>query len=1133
MIEAFKLVGKIALDGANAVQSDLKNLETKLKSAKEKMSDYGDKMKSVGEGMSKWVTVPLTALGVGAIKSASDLQGASATIQSELGISAQEAEKLNGVAKNLWAQGFGENIQGVAEKVAGVTKSLGNLGQTDLSYVTKGLDLFERRGWADTQESLRAVKTLMEQFGMSATQATDYLASGFQQNLDYSGEFLDTISEYGTYFSEMGFSGDQFFNTLKSGAESGAFQLDKVGDAMKEFTLRSKDGSTASTEAFQALGLNATEMTNAFNTGGETGRLAFQKVVGALQNTGNETERNKIAVALFGTQYEDLGEQAFDAFLKADQGLTNVEGSAGRASKAFQETFGVRLQSAIRQTQVALEPVGQVLMNFVERILPPLLEKIQSVATWFGNLSTGGQNLVVAIGALVAGFGPLLVIIGSVVGAVGNFLPVIAKIAPHLGKIRLLITALMGPWGLLIAGIGLAITAGVALYQNWDKIGNSKFLLMAGPIGFVVGAIKTLQNAFSSAIPPVDNFGNKVSEATEKSVQGLINLSDKGTMQLNLWSGQAKVITEQMATSLTGTYNTMTSQIISALEKQKTDGIAKQTEFFNQSGALTAEREAEILAKQGQYYDQQILKTQEGNTRINEIIQTASNEHRAITTAERDEINRIKDEMLTTGIQAMSKNEIETKAILERMKANSDEMNAQMASKVVQESIKARDGAIKSANETYEQKIAKIVQMRDESGIISAEEANKLIQEATREKDGTITKANEMHTGVIAEAKLQAGEHVNEVDWSTGEIKKKWQVMKDDLIMKTKEMGTSVKESWNNWVDETNTKLNTGITNMKTSWTDFKTDMSTRTEELKTSLGTTWSNLKTDLETKTEELKTNVQTKWTNFKTGIETTTEGLKSGVQTKFENLKTKSGEIWESLKSKSSTTWNNLKTNLGNSAEGIRKDTESKFTTAKNKATSLWESAKTDMSNTWTNLKSDIVGKAGNIASDVGSKFTTAKNNIMNPINTAKTKILGYIDTIKSKFSGLSLTIPKPKVPKISIKWKTKSFLGKDVTYPTGFDVAWAGWNAKGGIVDGATILGAGEKGKEALLPLEGKYFRPVASMIAEQLKGLNMGSASGGAVIEIPIIINGREMARAIVPDLDREIERQRHIRGRGL
>lgn len=576
MIEAFQLVGKIALQGANAVRSDLQSLEQRIKTSSDKIKSFGEGMKKAGEGATKWLSVPLAALGVGALKAASDLSASQATIQQELGISAKEAESLNGVAKNLWAQGFGENIQGVAEKVSGVTRSLGDLGKTDLSYVTKGLDLFERRGWADTQESLRAVKTLMEQFGMSATEATDYLTAGFQQNLNYSGEFLDTISEYGTYFSEMGFSGNEFFNTLKSGAESGAFQLDKVGDAMKEFTLRSKDGSKASTDAFTALGLNATEMTNAFNTGGETGRAAFQKVITALQGTESETERNKIATALFGTQYEDLGESAFNAFLKADQGLNDIEGSTGRANEAFQQTFGVRLQSALREAQVALEPVGLVLMDFVERILPPLLEKIQGVATWFGNLSPVMQNVTVIVGAVGAAIGPVLVILGNLIGAVMNILPVLSKAKTGFTVVRTALMALTGPVGITIAVITSLIAIGVALYKNWDTIKNHP-LVKGTVFGSLMSGMEKIKGMFQSAIPPVDNFGKSVSDTTKKSVQGLLDLSTKGTEQLTLFVGQSKVISQDMATSLTGTYNQMADQVISALQKQKTQGIQEQT----------------------------------------------------------------------------------------------------------------------------------------------------------------------------------------------------------------------------------------------------------------------------------------------------------------------------------------------------------------------------------------------------------------------------------------------------------------------------------------------------------------------------------------------------------------------------
>lgn len=55
-----------------------------------------------------------------------------------------------------------------------------------------------------------------------------------------------------------------------------------------------------------------------------------------------------------------------------------------------------------------------------------------------------------------------------------------------------------------------------------------------------------------------------------------------------------------------------------------------------------------------------------------------------------------------------------------------------------------------------------------------------------------------------------------------------------------------------------------------------------------------------------------------------------------------------------------------------------------------------------------------------------------------------------------------------PKIVINWEPVVVAGKRLfDFPTGFDIQWA---AKGGIVDGATLIGAGEAGKEAIIPLE---------------------------------------------------------------
>lgn len=64
---------------------------------------------------------------------------------------------------------------------------------------------------------------------------------------------------------------------------------------------------------------------------------------------------------------------------------------------------------------------------------------------------------------------------------------------------------------------------------------------------------------------------------------------------------------------------------------------------------------------------------------------------------------------------------------------------------------------------------------------------------------------------------------------------------------------------------------------------------------------------------------------------------------------------------------------------------------------------------------------------------------------------------------------------KLPHIEINWGTVTAFGKSFNYPKGFNLRWY---AKGGILDGAqifgqignTLLGGGEAGREAVLPLE---------------------------------------------------------------
>ncbi|TMN23156.1 phage tail tape measure protein [Lentibacillus cibarius] len=170
--------------------------------------------------------------------------------------------------------------------------------------------------------------------------------------------------------------------------------------------------------------------------------------------------------------------------------------------------------------------------------------------------------------------------------------------------------------------------------------------------------------------------------------------------------------------------------------------------------------------------------------------------------------------------------------------------------------------------------------------------------------------------------------------------------------------------------------------------------------------------------------------------------------------------------------------------------------------------------------TNLKSKGLSIFNTLKNRVKSIFEKVKDFITNPIKTAKDTVKDMIDKIKGFFSGLKLKIPKPKLPKISVT-KKKGVLG--IPYPD-FDVSW---NAKGAIFNGATLLGGGqgvgEAGAEAVLPIQHKrYMKPFASAVADHLqpKEPTQQVQPQKVTVEVPVYMNGREVARSTVDDMSR-------------
>ena len=142
---------------------------------------------------------------------------------------------------------------------------------------------------------------------------------------------------------------------------------------------------------------------------------------------------------------------------------------------------------------------------------------------------------------------------------------------------------------------------------------------------------------------------------------------------------------------------------------------------------------------------------------------------------------------------------------------------------------------------------------------------------------------------------------------------------------------------------------------------------------------------------------------------------------------------------------------------------------------------------------------------------------KSGISDKIEAAKNAVHDAIEKIKG-FFDFKWSLPDIKLPHFSID-------GEFSLNPPSIPHISVDWYKSGGIFDGASIIGVGEAGPEAVVPLSGDSMRPFARAIAEEM-------GDGGTYeFVIPIIIDGREVARATATYTREELRRLDRIDNR--
>lgn len=362
----------------------------------------GASLAAVGAGAA---VVGVGALAVGA---ANNVNSAMNSFIAMTGKGTEESERYQEVMENIYAGNYGENFEDIGQAMGTVVQQLGDMDDVDLQNVTESAFALQKTFGYDIQESTRAAKAMMDNFGTSGEEAMNLIAAGAQNGLDYSGELLDSISEYSVQFGKMGLDAEDMFAIFEKGADSGAFSLDKVGDAVKEMSIRVVDGSDTTREGFELLGLDADEMAEKFAAGGETAKEAFDETLEALASMEDPIEQNTAGVDLMGTMWEDLGPEAVTALADIEEGAYNASDAMNQIKDVSDDDLGSKFEELKRSTELLLVPLGEALIpllsTLAESVLPvvtdclgPLLQIITDLLTPIINLVASGiQPLISA-----------------------------------------------------------------------------------------------------------------------------------------------------------------------------------------------------------------------------------------------------------------------------------------------------------------------------------------------------------------------------------------------------------------------------------------------------------------------------------------------------------------------------------------------------------------------------------------------------------------------------------------------------------------------------------------------------------------------------------------------------------------
>lgn len=369
-------------------------------------------------------------------------------------------------AKNA-SESFSASLAGASAKFGAVSE-----GANKLAQATKGISAVAGGLLGSLTASAYGAVTLSDDLNTLANQ-TGFTTEEIQK-MRYAQDLIDVSTE------TMLASAKKMTQTLKSNEK--AF-------AKLNVTTRKSDGTFRSTTDI------------------------WYDVIEALSKVENETERDTLAMEIFGKSASDLSGVIDDG----GQALKELGDQAKNTGLIMSQDTLNSLNvvndkiDVLKATATAtIATTGAKAVEVLTPLFTMVISKIGEVLSWIGNLDQKQLKLIVTIAGVVAGISPIAGIISKITGAVSSFLGFVPNLMSFGGK---LISFAMNNPIILIATAVVALTT--LIIANWDKI---------RPVLEAIWAkIKSIAEAIADKIRTVMNTVHSIVKGVVNAVISVIN----------------------------------------------------------------------------------------------------------------------------------------------------------------------------------------------------------------------------------------------------------------------------------------------------------------------------------------------------------------------------------------------------------------------------------------------------------------------------------------------------------------------------------------------------------------------------------------------------------------------------------